>query len=73
MPCMHAGEKYVKKTTEKHTVRAMRAMLHRPTAPSMAETLFSWKPEGMRCRAPTHFVACLWAFRLSILHAGGVL
>jgi len=41
--CMQ--EEYVKKRKEKHTVRAMRAVVQRPTLPSIAEALFSWKPE----------------------------
>lgn len=40
-----AQEKYLKKKTEKYTVRAT---VERPTARSLAETLFSWRPERIQ-------------------------
>ncbi|CAL5227088.1 g9994 [Coccomyxa viridis] len=38
-------EKYLKKKTDKYTVRAT---VERPTARSLAETLFSWRPERIQ-------------------------
>ena len=48
----------MKKTKEKHTVRAMRAVVQRPKVPSMAEALFSWKPEWMKCKG-TNTLRCV--------------
>ena len=41
--CMQ--EKYVRRKTDKYTVRAT---VQRPTARSLAETLFSWRPERIQ-------------------------
>ena len=38
-------EKYLKKKTEKYTVRAT---VERPTQRSLAEALFSWRPERIQ-------------------------
>ena len=43
--CSHLQEKYLKKKTDKYTVRAT---VERPTARSLAETLFSWRPERIQ-------------------------
>ena len=43
--CTRMQEKYLKKKTEKYTVRAT---VERPTARSLAETLFSWRPERIQ-------------------------